>query len=1702
MAEERGSIVHNENEDIQMGEISSLSSTYEVDFISSVCWKVWQPMECKIRLKALDSCFQDGDPLGKSNLSVVLHVKCSKDYPGRKPQIQLQEPRGLSKEDVQNLLNQLNQIADENEGQVVTLLLCARVREFLADHNSNPPSKSFHDDMLANKAKTEAEQQRNTERIRLNTEQKELELLEEEMRQRNADEIEKTLDGIRPEVETKTIGGRRIVVLTNIPVKRSKPWHSCHEWMGFWENSQLLISEWTFRYYRAKQLKDFDPFIQKFDSVYNDIKKLCEIRNLDQNLVEYAFVHQEKISLVQDSIILQLIVAQKLTPNEENLEDTYELVVPKSNLLRLLAAQAICGLRSLHEASMTHKNLTRGCVWTRNITGDCVFRFSDFGSMGPLISLAKMFSDICSGKYVPNEGDQEKEHEKRRKDLFQLGTLLDRLVVDFKNCGSSYSRATPPHPNANSGTNGTNLLSKFIIKCQEAKNIDQLVEDPFLKEDCHSESENLFTTFGGAMNPAGRMLADNVIIRILGKGGFGDVVLVRNKMDSTDYAIKRIPLNSAGEKVNRKIAKEAKFFAKLNHPNMVRYFNAWAEDLIAIPDTTSDDDSYMGAVPIPGKEKGDRKKLKTGKSLEEKNDQLGGGDSLIPLNLRALAQDSITEAKEWSAGPKCNSRNRKAGSSKVLSPSTGLKDLSEVSSEFEDGESDADFNVDWDAESEGGEEEEDDSSDDSEDDDSKDLQTKGSTGTDSVFERSLNTKSDEDDDVVFTGDSENGGVKQDDSRKLGETKSRSKEFESLNVVRNPRILCIQMEYCDRQTLRQYIDEMQCFNNPTEVWRIFSEILCGLKYMHNIQMIHRDIKPLNIFLTSNGGVKIGDFGLATLDAMSSKGKIIVSTADKSASFEAVLSPNGTRSKESEVQQTRDIGTQLYMAPELFVDDTIQSSHRPYTSKIDIYSAGVVLFEMFYLPLKPGMERVSTLNNLREKIEIPPSFGDGLQPSMSVLARKTVEKMLQKNPDKRPTAEELLNDEDLPMHSKEDAVFRTLSQKIIKKRDGREYQSLLNQQFKEDVPRHLNYRYDNDICLERYKNNYREAIVENLRAEFCNVFKIHSFEKVHTHTLIPVSTALASASVRTKPVEFLDRKGIPVALPMDLRQNFVRYCVRNAIQRLKRFNFGRIYNVDAKSLHPNEKWECCVDSIGPQSSSTSLEAELLLVACELISKSLPGMKITLKIGHSQLLEAQIRHLKLSDDARTELLEAMHIISLSDRAHSQKEKMDLLTPKIGSKAAHIITRLLIPVENNFIAFKEKVGIFRKSLKDEAAKGLVDKAIGDLEKVIELFKFCRTEDLEKISINYDSQACYRPRTFGDGLVFQIQVEKSTSSQNKQGRIQTVLAGGRYDSALLRERHPRDFVYDNALCICGFGCAIDTLAQLREHYSKSKKSTTSTKVLICSLVQPDGSNLIKEKFTIVKQLWSMNIAADVFHAAVDDIESLNEHRIRAEITHILAVYNPDMDIVYRTETANELINLETAIQNICRGSQLLSDQTIQMSPINGPIPSTSASGEQCHYEDIYCTTPTCASKSGSTSQVTNLRFTSASLSNVNIIFAVTNDKYHKLKEKKRAEASVRNHLQDFVSQFSAKSKIEVLLCDIPVEVIKKIVGEISKTSTDYEIDTVFDQLLHQHGKLDLTPVRRHLKSILHSPSTGLHQAGQLVILFYRVTDNFYRCLT
>lgn len=115
-----------------------------------------------------------------------------------------------------------------------------------------------------------------------------------------------------------------------------------------------------------------------------------------------------------------------------------------------------------------------------------------------------------------------------------------------------------------------------------------------------------------------------------------------------------------------------------------------------------------------------------------------------------------------------------------------------------------------------------------------------------------------------------------------------------------------LEYCEGGNLAEYIRTRRKLPEP-EAIKIFGQIIRGLAAMHHSKVMHRDLKPSNIIL-HNGTVKIADFGLAC--------------------------------KFSKDQMLRTFaGTPLYMAPEILKGHV-------YNQKVDIYSAGNVLYEMLY------------------------------------------------------------------------------------------------------------------------------------------------------------------------------------------------------------------------------------------------------------------------------------------------------------------------------------------------------------------------------------------------------------------------------------------------------------------------------------------------------------------------------------------------------------------------------------------------------------------------------------------------------------------------------------------------------------------------------------------------------------------------------------
>ena len=180
------------------------------------------------------------------------------------------------------------------------------------------------------------------------------------------------------------------------------------------------------------------------------------------------------------------------------------------------------------------------------------------------------------------------------------------------------------------------------------------------------------------------------------------------------------------------------------------------------------------------------------------------------------------------------------------------------------------------------------------------------------------------------------------------------------------VLGIVMEYADKGDLYQKITENKktaTLFEEIEIWRILIQLIKGLKSLHDLKILHRDMKSANVFLFSDGNAKLGDLNVSKV---AKKGLLYTQT-----------------------------GTPYYASPEVWKD-------QPYNYKSDIWSLGCVLYEM--ITLRPPF-RAENMEGLYNKVikgqyhKIPSRYSDDLSEIVKIL--------LQVDPENRPSCNDLIN-----------------------------------------------------------------------------------------------------------------------------------------------------------------------------------------------------------------------------------------------------------------------------------------------------------------------------------------------------------------------------------------------------------------------------------------------------------------------------------------------------------------------------------------------------------------------------------------------------------------------------------------------------------------------------------------------------------------------
>ena len=166
---------------------------------------------------------------------------------------------------------------------------------------------------------------------------------------------------------------------------------------------------------------------------------------------------------------------------------------------------------------------------------------------------------------------------------------------------------------------------------------------------------------------------------------------------------------------------------------------------------------------------------------------------------------------------------------------------------------------------------------------------------------------------------------------------------------------LSMEFVEGQTLERLLESEGVLPTPEALW-IAKQLCAGLAAAHEVGVIHGDIKPQNILVEPAGGLKIMDFGSAHLT--DERGMTVTGTV---------------------------IGTLGYMSPE-------QARGLPLNFRSDIYSTGIVLYEMFTgsLPFDGDSPLAVVLKHVNNAPPLPRSKNPRIDANVAAIITKCIEK----------------------------------------------------------------------------------------------------------------------------------------------------------------------------------------------------------------------------------------------------------------------------------------------------------------------------------------------------------------------------------------------------------------------------------------------------------------------------------------------------------------------------------------------------------------------------------------------------------------------------------------------------------------------------------------------------------------------------------------
>ncbi|KAF2999347.1 hypothetical protein E8E13_005709 [Curvularia kusanoi] len=911
--------------------------------------------------------------------------------------------------------------------------------------------------------------------------------------------------------------------------------------IGITANISLVLKRVRIGDKDTSKMPQMKRTIMEFETEMEEIKRLRQAALLS--------VFDFKIEHLPDSgweINILMEYANKGSIGEK-IEDDGQIQVSK---VRSWTIELLEALDFLHRNGVVHKRVfPHNILLNKSSDGNISIKLADASFQESLHNLRDfhrgegVFTSSWSSFWIPPELGQDTKRT-RKTDVWDVGIVFLQMLFGL-DVPQKYNSPKDLSDVLNCSEPLQEMMRKFfkpdprkrpsafdLIPCEFLRNDVPVYERPLTPlRSRHSSSSlghyRLRRESSAGVGPSySRYAEDWVEQGRLGKGGYGEVVKARNKVDGRIYAIKKIKQKSSSALTE--VLSEVMLLSRLNHPSVVRYYTAWPEGDTGASAEMSEDESAFDSD----------------ESGSESDTSHGGTQSL------------------------------------TYSRSTGLDFISSNGYKIEFG---------------------------------------SDVGSD-----------DDDGAVVFGSDSEEDGTGTASGPRspLVRRRTASGTF----VARSTRsILYIQMEFCEKQTLRDLI-RRGLYDEPEEYWRLFRQILEGLAHVHGHGIIHRDLKPDNIFIDMDKVPKIGDFGLAT-----------------SGQYQKPDSKMSNGNQDAGGDMTRSVGTALYVAPEL--SSTVAGN---YNDKVDMYSMGIIFFEMCY-PLGTAMERDKEIRRLRERKHALPAEFDTPQKS---LQGSIIMSLINHRPSERPSCAELLRTGKVPVQIEDEAVKEAL--KALSDRNSPHYAKMMTALFSQKPDTQAkDYTWDMGTTAQNMKAN--DVLLQNLvKDRLAMVFRSHGAVEVQRQLLLPWSDHYADNNV----VKLFDPSGTLVQLPYDFTLPHARSIGRGAPFLEKTFTIGQVYRDAYTGGAPMSNGEADFDILSYDTLDLALkEAQVLKVVDEIVDEfpSLRSTQMCFHINHSNLLEIIMDFCRISVPQRPAVKAVLSKLNIG-KNNWQSIRNDLRSSEIG--------------------------------------------------------------------------------------------------------------------------------------------------------------------------------------------------------------------------------------------------------------------------------------------------------------------------------------------------------------------------------------------------------------------------------------------------------